>query len=369
MSSAENDDSPFDFSIFDESVGSTSLNGRSEQKPEPVVEFIPLIKTMVERGASELHVCVGSPPQLRIDGALVPLDTFTFDYADIQRLLGSALPHGFAKRLLQEGSDYFTFSIPRLGSFTAGKVVDVDKNYSIVIGLIPEVVGLKEAGLPSALLENAEVGIYLIAGRRSVSLTASLAAAVDHHNRSAHQKLLLLTDGSHPRHSNKGGLVVHVNILGKDGPDWTLAAQAQRASAPDIVVIDGFCTRSTHEYALGVARAGAVVYASCHGSRVTEVLQGWLSQWRASEQAIARTEMARLINGVAAMTLVSRGPGRSPRPVFELLLFTPEVREMLEAGRVDNIQKILKKDDPSSPHIPLESAIRKAMLLPRDRVD
>src|SRR5213080_5021269 len=213
-----------------------------------------LLKTMVERGGSDLHVTTNSPPQIRIDGKLVPLDIPPMTAPETKQLSYSVLTDAQKHRFEEALELDLSFGIKGLARFRAN-IFNQRGAVAAVYRQIPyEILGFKELGLPVVVEEicNRPRGLVLVTGPTGSGKSTTLAAMIDKINRERHEHILTIEDPIEFLHNHKS-CIVNQREVNADTKGFANALRTALRQDPDVVLVGEMRDLETIESALRIA--------------------------------------------------------------------------------------------------------------------
>jgi len=290
----------------------------------------PLLGKTVERGASDLHLCAGRPPLVRLHGDLTPLDHPVLAVADVRGLCCGMLGEAQRRRFDRDHELDFAIAIPGLGRFrgnlhlTRGAVAGAFR----VVPREPPV--LDRLGLPAVVASLARLprGLVLVTGATGSGKSTTLAALVDLVNRERSDHIVSLEDPIEFVHEPKRCLVTQREI-GSDTGGFAPALKHVLRQDPDVVLVGEMRDRETIEAALTVAETGHLVLSTLHTSSAVQTLTRIVDVFPARQQAQIRAQLALTLQAVVAQQLVRRRDGLGRVLAAEVLVVTPAVRTLL----------------------------------------
>jgi len=296
-----------------------------------------LLRALVERGASDLHCKVASPPAFRIGGALHRADPSDPELGgplgaeDIARFAQSLLTTDQQQALLRDGAVVATHSAPGLGRFRVA-VFRQRGSVSVVVHGVPhEVRPLEELGLPpvAATLAGADRGLVLVASPVGGGATTTVAAMVDHVNRNRQCHIVTVEDPAEVLHQDQRSLVSQLEVPA-DVPSLADGVRAASRLDADVVAISDLAHREVALAALDAVARGQLVLATIGGGSVRTVIDAFLELFTFEERPNVRQTLARSIAGVIAQRLLpGTGPDGALQVVAEVLVGTPKVQAVL----------------------------------------
>ncbi len=311
------------------------------------MEHDALLRALVERGASDLHCKAGSPPVFRIGGDLVrlpddPLAGEAFTAEGVARLAQAMLSNDQQETLLRDGSVVTAHSAPGIGRFRVA-VFRQRGSVAVVIHAVPDAITpLEDLGLPDAIadLARADRGLVLVAAPVGNGGTTTLAAMVDHVNRTRACHVVTVDDPVEVLHRDDRSLISQLEVP----TDVVSLADGVRAASrldADVVTISDIGHRDVALAALDAVARGRLVLAAVGGSTVRGVIDGYLELFTFEERAIVRQSLARSLAGISVQRLLP-GTGDAPVIVAEVLVNTPKVQQVLaEESRMGELASLL----------------------------
>jgi twitching motility protein PilT len=310
------------------------------------VDHTALLRALVERGASDLHCKAGSPPALRIGGELHRLDDPVLASplgADaVAQLADARLTSEQQQSLDRDGSVVATHSAPGVGRFRVA-VFRQRGSVAVVVHSVPhEVRPLTDLGLPAATtaLASADRGLVLVASPVGNGATTTLAAMVDHVNRTRACHIVTVEDPAEVLHQDDRSLISQLEVPA----DVAGLAEGVRAASrldADVVAISDIAQRDVALAALDAVARGQLVLAAMGGDGVRTVVESFLELFSFEERPNVRQTLARSLAGILAQRLVPATDHRL-QVVAEVLVGTPKIQAVLaEESRMDELGALL----------------------------
>jgi twitching motility protein PilT len=302
------------------------------------------LEYLAARNGSDLHVKVGSPPMIRVDGELEPIpeaDQVTpgdTEAAIVEILLdGSRL-----EELHREGELDFGFSIPGLARFRVN-AFQQRGSLSIVCRRIPHgVTTIEELGLPEVVREIAEEprGIVIVTGTTGSGKSTSLAAMVDHINETASRHIVTIEDPIEFLHTDKRS-IINQREIGTDTASFDRALRRVLRQDPDVILIGEMRDEETVATALSAAETGHLVFSTLHTADAAEAINRIVDFFPPHQQGQIRAMLASTLRAVISQRLVPMaGGGRVA--ALEVLRTTGRVRDaIVDTGGVGGLTQII----------------------------
>lgn len=294
-----------------------------------------LLNETVRQGASELHLTLNSPPQIRVDGSLRPLNFPGLNAVEVTACVESCMNDGLKVEFAEKGRVRYEFWLKGLGQFEV-HVYRQRSFPSAVYKAVPfEIRGLKELGLPP-FIERMQGGLHLIGGMSGSGRSTTLAALVDKVNREEAGKLVVVSLEAGPWHSHKKSLVDQI-LVGEDVASLEEAMEVVLATRTDLIAVDGVRTPKDWSHILHVAQSGLPVLATCTGRNKASLLQEIVLLFPPHQQNSVRRRLAQTLNWVVVQTLLPKASGRGRVLGSEYLHVTREVRNLIQSNQMTRL--------------------------------
>ncbi|MCD6570536.1 MAG: type IV pilus twitching motility protein PilT [Deltaproteobacteria bacterium] len=297
-----------------------------------------LLKIMVEKGASDLHITTGTAPQIRVRGSLYPLDMPQLSPQDTKKLCYSILTEAQKHRFEEEQELDLSFGIKGLARFRANIFVQ----RGAVAGafrMIPyEIMSIESLGLPGVVnnLTNMPRGLILVTGPTGSGKSTSLAAMIDKINREHHAHIVTIEDPIEFVHKHKG-CIVNQREIGSDTKGFANALKYILRQDPDVVLIGEMRDLETIQAALTIAETGHLVLASLHTNSTVQTINRIIDAFPASQQAQVRAQLSFVLEAVVAQQLVPRLDGKGRVLAVELMIATPAISNLIREDKIHQI--------------------------------
>ena len=303
-----------------------------------------LFHGMVEAGSSDLHLCVGSPPIIRKDGSMRPLDAaapvLTPD--DLVQLLGPIMPEANRKEFAERRDTDFAYEIANLGRFRANAFFD-RKGPGAVFRVIPaKILTAEQLGLSPAILQLCHLnkGLVLVTGPTGSGKSTTLCAMVDYINRNREDHLITIEDPIEFVHENKKCLINQREVR-THTKSFKDALRAALREDPDIVLVGEMRDLETVAIAIETAETGHLVFGTLHTTTAASTVDRVIDQFPADRQAQIRIMLSESLKGVIAQNLCKKiGGGRVA--ALEVLICTQPVANLIREGKTFQIPSIMQ---------------------------
>jgi twitching motility protein PilT len=303
-----------------------------------------LLEQMVARGASDLHLSVGSKPAIRVHGHIQRLDEFeTLKPDDTQQLLYQILSSEQQKNFEIKRQLDFAYGVPGLARFRVN-VYFQRGSLGGAFRLIPEAIKtLEELGLPSSLHELAQKprGLVLVTGPTGSGKSTTLASLIDEVNRTRAEHILTIEDPVEFVHRHKK-CIVNQREIGFDAPDFAEGLRAALRQDPDVILVGEMRDLETIATALTAAETGHLVLGTLHTQSASSTVDRIIDVFAPAQQEQVRMQIAGSLQGIVTQALLPTSDGGGRVPALEILLPDDATRNLIRQGKVEQIYTIMQ---------------------------
>jgi twitching motility protein PilT len=304
-----------------------------------MISMEDLLTLMVRKGGSDLHLSVGSPPRIRIDGVLIPVESPPLTPEDSRRLATSVLTSDQIAKVDRELELDCSFGLEGQGRFRAN-VFYQRGTVGAVMRLVPNrIADFDQLGLPRKVAEqlcNLNAGLVLVTGATGSGKSTTLAAMIDYLNRREQGHIITIEDPIEFAHANQGCLVTQREI-GHDSQSFQRALRSVLRQDPDVVLVGELRDHETIEAALTLAETGHLTFGTLHTSDAVQTINRIIDVFPAHQQDQVRTQLSFTLEGVFCQQLLPAASGRGRALACEVLLATPAVRALIREGKAHQI--------------------------------
>ncbi len=303
-----------------------------------------LMKLVVERNASDLHITAGSPAQLRIDEKLMPVDNHVLTPEETKALVYSLLNDVQKEKFERDLELDVAFGLKGLGRFRVN-VFQQRGTIATSIRLIPyNVWTFEQCGLPSNVvldLCQRPKGLVLVTGATGSGKSTSLASMIDwiNTNRSCH--IVTIEDPIEFVHSNKKAIVNQREVY-NDTYSFGAALKHVLRQDPDVILIGEMRDLETIESALIIAETGHLVFATLHTSDCVQTINRIIDVFPAYQQQQIRTQLSFVLIGVLSQQLIPRMGGSGRILATEVLLVNAAVRSLVRESKLHQVYSVIQ---------------------------
>jgi twitching motility protein PilT len=310
------------------------------------MELNPLLRRAVELGASDIHLKVGVPPILRRDGALAPLEEAPLvtdgDTESVLGLVGKRSPERLAA--FKETGDldvaYQEEDLPRFRVNAFRQRGHISVAFRVIPKNVPN---FEMLGLPPGIrrLADEHRGLVLVTGATGSGKTTTLAAMIDHINRSRQQHIVTIEDPIEILHSDRS-CIVNQREIGLDTSDFTQALRRALRQDPDVILIGELRDAESAQTALQAAESGHLVLSTLHTVDAAETIGRMVEFFPEGKQQMIRSIMAGVLRGVVSQRLLPRIDGGRIAAV-EVMVTNARIADLIRENKPESITDALEE--------------------------
>jgi twitching motility protein PilT len=301
-----------------------------------------LLHTVVTRGASDLHITVGQPPVLRIDGHLKALETKVLEGEDTMALMKSITPERCQQELQEVGGSDYGFAFGELARFRVS-IFKQRGSVAMVLRQIPvKLLDFKDLGTPPVLAELCARprGLILVTGPTGCGKTTTLAAMVDYLNENFDHHIITVEDPIEFYHTHKKS-TVNQRELGVDVPTFAEAIRRGLRQDPDVILVGEMRDLETIEAAITAAETGHIVFGTLHTTGAQGTVNRVIDVFPTSQQEQIRTQLSTAVIGILSQALLPKiGGGRVA--AYEMLVVNAATANLIRENKTYRITSTIQ---------------------------
>jgi twitching motility protein PilT len=301
-----------------------------------------LLQTVVNRKVSDLHIAVGQPPVIRLDGRLVRLDTKVLEPEDTVALMKSITPERCQQELQEVGGSDFGFAFGDQARFRVS-IFKQRGNVGMVLRQIPnKLLDFKALGTPPVLakLIMRPRGLVLVTGPTGSGKSTTLAACIDYLNENVDHHIITVEDPIEFYHYHKRS-TVNQREIGIDVPSFAEAIRRALRQDPDVILVGELRDLETIEAAITAAETGHVVFGTLHTTGAQGTVNRIIDVFPTNQQDQIRVQLSTSIIGVLSQALLPKiGGGRVA--AYEMLVVTPAIANLIRENKTYRITSAIQ---------------------------
>jgi twitching motility protein PilT len=302
------------------------------------VNLHQLLRAMIEKGASDMHITTGSPPLLRIDGSIVPLKLPPLSPVETKQLCYSVLTEEQKIAFEKNKELDLSFGVKNLSRFRANIFMQRGAVSGAFRSIPFKILSFDELGLPAsvAALASRPRGLVLVTGPTGSGKSTTLASIIDKINSETRQHIMTCEDPIEYLHPHKR-CVVNQREVGSDTVGFKQALKYVLRQDPDVVLIGEMRDLETIEAALTIAETGHLVFATLHTNSAIQSVNRIIDVFPPHQQPQIRAQLSFVLEGVMSQLLVPRAGGPGRVLAMEVLIPNPAVRNLIREDKIHQI--------------------------------
>ena len=302
------------------------------------IEMADLLQLVIDEGASDLHLPVGSPPVLRLHGSLTPLDTDALAAEDTERLMKSITSEVNQQKLQQEGGVDFGFAYGDQARFRVS-VFRQRGSVGLVLRTISNaLLTLEQIGLPSMVKDILfrPRGLVLVTGPTGSGKSTTLASMIDVVNQERDCHIITVEDPIEFYHHHKTSVITQREI-GVDVPSFGESLRRALRQDPDVILVGEMRDLETIGAAITAAETGHLVFGTLHTTGAAETVDRIVDAFPTDQQEQVRTQLAMSLICVISQVLLPRLDTTGRIAAFEIMITTPSIAALIRDNKTYRI--------------------------------
>ena len=301
-----------------------------------------LLEEMVKMGASDLHLTVGSPPVVRVDGKLQRLKYDMLNSEQTKKLAYSMLNEKQKLKFEQNSELDFSFGLEQMSRFRCNMFVQRG-NIAVVLRQIPyKIKSFEELGLPPVIAEFSKLprGLVLVTGPTGSGKSTTLAAIIDKINKERAVHIITVEDPIEYLHRHQTALINQREVY-SDTTSFSSALKYALREDPDVVLVGEMRDLETIESALKISETGHLAFATLHTNSCAESINRIVDVFPTNQQEQIRVTLSFTLQAVVSQTLIPKvGGGRVL--CLEIMIATPAIRAIIRDDKIHQIYSMIQ---------------------------
>jgi twitching motility protein PilT len=297
-----------------------------------------LLRMVVEKGGSDLHLCVGVPPIIRIDGQLTPTPFDRVTPQDSQRLVYDILTDEHIQRFERDLELDMSYSLAKVSRFRVNVYRDkgtIAAAFRVIPTRIPT---LEELGLPRVLTELARKkrGLVLVTGPTGSGKSTTLAAMINQINQERSEHIITVEDPIEYLHQH-GRSIINQRELGMDTRAFQNALKSSLREDPDVILVGEMRDLETISLAVTAAETGHLVFATLHTNNAAQTVDRVVDVFPPGQQEQIRFQLSNNLEAVLCQQLLPKAGGPGRICAMEIMICTPAIRNLIREAKAHQI--------------------------------
>jgi len=297
-----------------------------------------LLKFLVESGGSDLHITTNSPPQMRVDGHLLPMDFPPMNQVETKQLCYSVLTDAQKHKFEEENELDLSFGVKGLSRFRGNMFIQRGAVAGVFRVIPYKILTFEELNLPPIVPELAARprGLILVTGPTGSGKSTTLASIVDFININRREHIVTIEDPIEYLHPHKGCLV-NQREVGADTKGFKNALKYVLRQDPDVVLVGELRDLETIEAALTLAETGHLCLATLHTNSCAQTINRIVDVFPPYQQTQIRAQLSFVLEGVLSQTLIPRMGSKGRALALEIMVPNAAIRNLIREDKVHQI--------------------------------
>lgn len=308
-----------------------------------MVSLHQLLKTMFEEGGTDLHITTNSPPQIRVDGQLRPLNLPPLTPSETKQLAYSVLTDAQKHRFEEDKELDLSFGIKGLARFRCN-VFNQRGAVGAAYRAIPwKIMDFATLGLPKIVSKLCQKprGLILVTGPTGSGKSTTLAAMIDRVNDERHEHIVTIEDPIEYLHQHKKCLV-NQRELHADTHSFKMALRSVLRQDPDVVLIGEMRDLETIEAALTIAETGHLTFGTLHTNSAAQTINRIIDVFPSHQQSQIRAQLSFVLEGIMCQALLPKASGKGRVLAMEILVPNMAIRNLVREDKIHQIYAVMQ---------------------------
>lgn len=297
-----------------------------------------MLKELIARGGSDLHITTNSPPQVRIDGKLVSLDMPVLNPVETKQLCYSVLTETQKHKFEEENELDLSFGVKGLSRFRGNVFVQRGAVAGVFRTIPFKILSFEELGVPRVVAELAYKprGLVIVTGPTGSGKSTTLASIIDKINTERSDHIVTIEDPIEYLHPHKSCLV-NQREVGSDTKSFKHALKYVLRQDPDVVLVGEMRDLETIEAALTLAETGHLCFATLHTNSCVQTINRIVDVFPPYQQTQIRAQLSFVLEGVLSQTLIPKASGKGRVLALEVMVPNPAIRNLIREDKLHQI--------------------------------
>lgn len=302
-----------------------------------------LLKLLVDKDGSDLHLKAGVPAYIRANGRLVPVDKYAFTPQQVEQMAFSIMNQRQYQEYMTTNECDMSYSLPGVSRFRVNIFRQSGFTGAVMRTIPLKIQSIKDLHLPPLLekLADRPKGLILVTGPTGSGKSTTLAAMIDHVNNTRREHILTIEDPIEFLHRDKMCSVCQREV-GQDTKSFDRALRSALREDPDVILVGELRNLETISMAITTAETGHLVFATLHTTGAVQTIDRIIDVFPPHQQQQVRMQLSVTLQSVISQTLVPIASGKGRVVAHEIMVITPAISSLVRENKVFMIHQIIQ---------------------------
>ena len=307
------------------------------------MDIIDLLTRTIEANASDLHITVATPPIMRVNGELVPMDCPKLMPDDTDRIIKQMMTPEQLERFREKGELDFSYSNPGLGRFRVNAYRQRGSSSLALRVVTLKIPTLEDLKLPPVITElsKKQRGLILVTGPTGSGKSTTLAAMINYMNTYRSEHILTLEDPIEYLHKHNKS-IVNQREVGNDTHSFANALRSALRQDPDVILVGEMRDLETISIAITAAETGHLVLSTLHTIGAAKTIDRIIDVFPPHQQQQVKVQLSSVLEGVVSQQLLPKADGSGRVAAHEVMVTTPAIRNLIREGKTHQMQTVIQ---------------------------
>lgn len=308
-----------------------------------MLSFEELLRKAEELNASDLHITVGIPPTMRINGNLIPYGNDKLTPKDIEEYTRFVLTEDQYEKYMATGEMDLSYSMQGIGRFRVNIFRQRGSNAMALRTVALQIPTLEKLEMPAVIRElcHKTRGLILVTGPTGSGKSTTLAAMINEINSTRNCHIITLEDPVEYLHKHKKS-IVNQREIGHDSKSYSAALRAALREDPDVILVGEMRDLETISIAITAAETGHLVMSTLHTIGASKTVDRIVDVFPPYQQQQIKVQLAAVLEGIISQQLVTRADGEGRTCALEIMVATPAIRNLIREGKTHQIDSAVQ---------------------------
>lgn len=307
------------------------------------MDILDLLTRTIEAKASDLHITVGTPPVMRINGKLVEMDCPKLMPNDTDDIVKQMMTPEQLGKFKEKGELDFSYSNPGLGRFRINAYRQRGSASLALRVVTLKIPTIEELNLPPVITElsKKQRGLILVTGPTGSGKSTTLAAMINYMNTYRSEHILTLEDPIEYLHKHNKS-IVNQREVGNDTQSFAYALRSALRQDPDVILVGEMRDLETISIAITAAETGHLVLSTLHTIGAAKTIDRIIDVFPPHQQQQVKVQLSSVLEGVISQQLLPRADGNGRVAAHEIMVTTPAIRNLIREGKTHQMQTVIQ---------------------------